>query len=95
MKRSLHCDGQLSQDPILSLKDTNTGVSKWVTCPNFIGLNTLFCRKSKLCCDYAPFFDIIFEKKALFFKFLVINVGILGDIICPTSKSHCCKCQML
>ena len=33
---------------------TNTGVQKWMTCPN-IWSTTLFCREFGLCRDCAPF----------------------------------------
>ena len=41
------------------------------------------------------FFDIIFEKWTFFVKFLDIIVDILGDIFCPTFKSHCCNLVLI
>ena len=38
----------------------------------------------------CAFYYIIFLKVYIIFKFLDINVGILGYINCPTSKSHPC-----
>ena len=43
-----------------------------------------------LCRDYALFLTLFFEKIYFFLQILDIIDVILGDIICPTSKSHGC-----